>query len=197
MAAICGRDVIGSCEQIKDLLGRGDIQGPPAVDFAQRDLRAGQQRPEQHASGIRAGQHAWGFDAAPTLLCHRRSPTRARPSHGPADRPAEPAKRPRFRRPCCARRAVPSACANAQRHQHRKAGRLPVQANPDHRTVEDQADDVIPGKIALCQASQSDCTLRQARLTVSPPSGSRLLPTAPPNSAAKARRTRRVLVPAR
>ena len=56
MAGISGGDVIGSCDQIKDLLGRGDIQGPPAVDFAQRDLPAGQQRPEQHASGIRAGQ---------------------------------------------------------------------------------------------------------------------------------------------
>ena len=38
------------------------------------------------------------------------------------------------------------------------------------------------------QASQSVCTLRHTRLTVS-------LPTAPPNSAASARRTRRVLVP--
>src|SRR5437660_9795180 len=40
------------------------------------------------------------------------------------------------------------------------------------------------------QASQSAFTLRQTRLTVS-------LPTAPPNSAFKARRTRRVLVPAK
>ena len=40
------------------------------------------------------------------------------------------------------------------------------------------------------QASQSLFTLRHTRLTVS-------LPTAPPNSAASARRTRRVLVPAR
>ncbi|MBV9483550.1 MAG: hypothetical protein JO249_22785, partial [Acidobacteria bacterium] len=38
MAAISCGDVIGSCGQIKDLLGGGDIQGPPAVDFAQRDL---------------------------------------------------------------------------------------------------------------------------------------------------------------
>ena len=53
MAAISCGDVIGSCDQIKDLLGGGDIQGPPAVDFAQRDLPAGQQRPKQHASGIR------------------------------------------------------------------------------------------------------------------------------------------------
>src|SRR4030081_2277127 len=42
----------------------------------------------------------------------------------------------------------------------------------------------------FCQASQSVCTLCQARLTMS-------LPMAPPNSAASARRTRRVLVPAR
>src|ERR1051325_9383510 len=40
------------------------------------------------------------------------------------------------------------------------------------------------------QASQSAFTFRHTRLTVS-------LPTAPPNSAASARRTRRVLVPAR
>ena len=40
------------------------------------------------------------------------------------------------------------------------------------------------------QASQSPLVLRQTRLTVS-------LPTAPPNSAASARRTRRVLVPER
>src|SRR5260221_995406 len=63
MAGISGGDVIGSCDQIKDLLGRGDIQGPPAVDFAQRDLAAGQQRPEQHASDIRPRQHALGLDA--------------------------------------------------------------------------------------------------------------------------------------
>ena len=40
------------------------------------------------------------------------------------------------------------------------------------------------------QASQSPLVLRHTRLTVS-------LPTAPPNSAASARRTRRVLVPDR
>gem|GEM_PF-4438239 len=40
------------------------------------------------------------------------------------------------------------------------------------------------------QSSQSPFTLRQTRLTVS-------FPTAPPNKAASARRTRRVLVPAR
>src|SRR6516225_11425630 len=68
MAVISGGDVIGLCDQIKNLLGRGDIQGPPAVDFAQRDLPADQQRPEQHASGIRAGQHALGLDAPLELL---------------------------------------------------------------------------------------------------------------------------------
>ena len=41
-----------------------------------------------------------------------------------------------------------------------------------------------PARSRFCQASQSHCTLCQVRLTVS-------LPTAPPNSAAKARRTRR------
>ena len=61
----------------------------------------------------------------------------------------------------------------------------------------DHADDV-PSRISRTigssfsgrafQASQSVCTLRHTRLTVS-------LPTAPPNSAASARRTRRVLVP--
>ncbi len=45
-------------------------------------------------------------------------------------------------------------------------------------------------KSLACQAAQSPCTLRQARLTVS-------FDTAPPNRLAKARRTRRVLVPAR
>src|SRR5260370_12160391 len=38
---------------------------------------------------------------------------------------------------------------NAQRHQQRQAGRLSIQANPDNRAVEDQADDVVAGKIAL------------------------------------------------
>src|SRR5713226_6641260 len=42
----------------------------------------------------------------------------------------------------------------------------------------------------LFHVSQSPCTFRHTRLTVS-------LPTAPPNSAASARRTRRVLVPDR
>ena len=42
-----------------------------------------------------------------------------------------------------------AVAANAQRHQHREAGRLPVEANPDDRAVEDQADDVVSGKIAL------------------------------------------------
>ena len=47
-----------------------------------------------------------------------------------------------------------------------------------------------PDKSRACQLSQSVFTLRQARLTAS-------LPTLPPNRPASARRTRRVLVPAR
>jgi hypothetical protein len=42
-----------------------------------------------------------------------------------------------------------AVAANAQRHQHREAGRLPVEANPHDRAVEDQADDVVSGKITL------------------------------------------------
>ena len=47
-----------------------------------------------------------------------------------------------------------------------------------------------PASDLAFQASQSPFTLRQTRLTVS-------FPTAPPNKAASARRTRRVLAPAR
>ena len=47
-----------------------------------------------------------------------------------------------------------------------------------------------PDKSRACQLSQSVFTLRQARLTAS-------LPTLLPNRPASARRTRRVLVPAR
>ncbi len=83
-----------------------------------------------------------------------------------------------------------AVAANPQRHQHREAGRLPVEANPDDGAVEDQADDVVSGKIALAKPPSRDRTLCQARLTTS-------LPMAPPNSAPSARRTRRVLVPAR
>ena len=34
MAVISSGDVIGLCHQIKNLLGRGDMQGLPAVNFA-------------------------------------------------------------------------------------------------------------------------------------------------------------------
>ena len=53
-----------------------------------------------------------------------------------------------------------------------------------------QTLDQAPDKSRACQLSQSVFTLRQARLTAS-------LPTLPPNRPASARRTRRVLVPAR
>ena len=36
MAVISGDHVIGLRDQLKNLLGRGDMQGLPAVDFAQR-----------------------------------------------------------------------------------------------------------------------------------------------------------------
>ena len=42
MAVISSGDVIGLCHQIKNLLGRGDMQGLPAVNFAKGNLLAGQ-----------------------------------------------------------------------------------------------------------------------------------------------------------
>ncbi len=47
------------------------MQALPAIDFAQRDLTAGQQRPEQHAGGFGAVQHALDLDAALELLVQR------------------------------------------------------------------------------------------------------------------------------
>ncbi len=41
--------------------GGWDMEALPAIEATEADLAAGQQRPEQHAGGIRAGQHAWGF----------------------------------------------------------------------------------------------------------------------------------------
>src|SRR6266542_778704 len=78
-----------------------------------------------------------------------------------------------------------------------------VPDSPDHMTVQLQRRIVrliLDGTVVRIrldrkserafQASQSAFTFRHTRLTVS-------LPTAPPNRAASARRTRRVLVPAR
>src|SRR5947208_9128470 len=79
---------------------------------------------------------------------------------------------------------------HAKDDQQRDRGRFAIEPYPHHRAVEDEADDWLLGQRAAFQASQSLFTLRHVRLTVS-------LPTVPPNSAASARRTRRVLVPAR
>jgi len=84
-----------------------------------------------------------------------------------------------------------AVAANAEDDQQRDRCRLLVQPDAHDGAVEDQPDDVVlaaSGRFA--QASQSVFTLRHTRLTVS-------LPIAPLNSAASARRTRRVLVPAR
>jgi len=45
------------------VLGRWDMERVPAVDAAQGDLTAGEQRPEQHAGGLGAGQQALCLDA--------------------------------------------------------------------------------------------------------------------------------------
>lgn len=63
MAIISGDQVIGSCDQIKNLLGRSDVKSFPAVDLAKRDLPACQQSPEEHAGGFGAGQQALRLDA--------------------------------------------------------------------------------------------------------------------------------------
>src|SRR5882724_4325660 len=52
----------------KSLLSRGDVKALPAVDLAQRDLTAGHQGPEEHASGGGAGQQALCLDAALELF---------------------------------------------------------------------------------------------------------------------------------
>jgi hypothetical protein len=68
MAVISDGQGIDSSDQIKYLHGMGDVQGVPAVDFGERDLTAGEQRPEQHAGRLGAGQHALGLDAALELF---------------------------------------------------------------------------------------------------------------------------------
>ena len=79
---------------------------------------------------------------------------------------------------------------NAQRHQHGQAGCLLERRT--RTTVPSRTRRTMSScdRSRFCHASQSVCTLCQARLTAS-------LPMAPPNSAPSARRTRRVLVPAR
>src|SRR5207247_10264783 len=81
--------------------------------------------------------------------------------------------------------------AHADDDQQRDCGRLAVEPHV-HPPVPSRMSRTIGSAASerAFQASQSAFTLRQTRLTVS-------LPTAPPNSAFKARRTRRVLVPAK
>ena len=79
--------------------------------------------------------------------------------------------------------------AHPQDDKQRNRSGFAVEPNANHCTVED----LTIGSSAserVFQASQSVFTLRQVRLTVS-------LLTAPPYRAVNARRTRRVLVPAR
>src|SRR5579871_4605128 len=80
--------------------------------------------------------------------------------------------------------------AYADNDEQRDGSCLAVEPHSNHSAVEDQAHDRLLGQRAGVPGVQSVCTLRQVRLTVS-------LPTVPSNRAASARRTRRVLVPAR
>ena len=69
-------------------------------------------------------------------------------------------------------------------------GRLLVKTHAHDRAIKNKADDRLIGERAGVPGVPVAFGLRQTRLTVSSP-------TAPPNSAASARRTRRVLVPER
>ena len=82
------------------------------------------------------------------------------------------------------------ACGDAERDQQRDGGGLAIQADLDHRAIEDQTDDVVAGEITFLPATEAARVFCQARLTTS-------LPIWPSNSLASARRTRRVFMPAR
>src|SRR3954468_14591245 len=60
--------VIGSGGAVKGLINGSDVQGIPAIDPAQGDLAAGEQRPEQHAGGFGARQQALRLDPPLELL---------------------------------------------------------------------------------------------------------------------------------
>src|SRR3954467_14392134 len=64
--------VIGSGGEVKGLVSRSDVQGIPAIDPAQGDLAAGEQRPEQHAGGFGARQQALRLDPPLELLVQTR-----------------------------------------------------------------------------------------------------------------------------
>src|SRR5208282_5903401 len=68
MATLSCSQVTSSCGKIKILFGRREVKALPAVDLAQRNLSACQQSPEEHASGLSAGQHALGLDPPLELL---------------------------------------------------------------------------------------------------------------------------------
>src|SRR6516165_1619918 len=59
---------VSSGGEVKVLPGRWNMERVPAVDAAQADLPAGEQGPEQHASGFGAGQQALRLDAPLKLL---------------------------------------------------------------------------------------------------------------------------------
>src|SRR6516225_5079611 len=60
--------VIRSCGEVNDRIGRLLGETLPAVDLAHCYLSRGEQRPEQHGGGFGAGQDGLGFDAALELL---------------------------------------------------------------------------------------------------------------------------------
>jgi hypothetical protein len=80
--------------------------------------------------------------------------------------------------------------AHADDDQQRDRGRLAVEPHAHHRAVEDQPHDRLLGQRAGVPGIP-------VALHLAPDPADVSLPTAPPNSAASARRTRRVLVPAR
>src|SRR4051812_37294029 len=79
---------------------------------------------------------------------------------------------------------------NAKQAVHKRCYTFRCRSSRTRTTVPSRIRRMIGSSVSerAFQASQSLFTLRQVRLTVS-------LPTVPPNKAARARRTRRVLVP--
>ena len=136
-------------------------------------------RPQRHQRLLQTGGAVDGQESRASSVRGRRG------------RRAAPARRPRSRRPCSSRRAAPSAVA-PHAEDDEKRDRRSLLVEPDATTVPSRISRTMSSASSgrFDQASQSVFTFRRTRLTVS-------LPTAPLNSAASARRTRRVLVPAR
>src|SRR5467141_2213496 len=80
--------------------------------------------------------------------------------------------------------------ADPEHDQQRDRRGLLVEPHPHHGAVENQAHNRFVGERAIVPCVP-------VALHLPPPPAHRVLPTAPPNSAASARRTRRVLVPDR